>query len=138
MTAGLTDREVALGVACVVGFVEVMPPEAFFRQTRGGADESRSRQIMQTVLRRVLATPSMERMGKALGRDRSSVTHAIKLIEAGCNVSPELDAYVARLADLSRELLDIAQFKRLAMTEALEDVLKKGAIDAKEDAELDA
>lgn len=104
------DARAARGAAALLAFGLDMAPEAFFRGTRGSAAEAEARQILLAVLRRAIATSSVARLGAALGRDRTTVAHALHKIEADCEDDPGLDAYVAEFAALTEKLIAIGGF----------------------------
>ena len=77
------DARAARGAAALLAFGLDMAPEAFFRGTRGGAAEAEARQMLLAVLRRAIDTTSIARLGAALGRDRTTVAHALHKVD-GC------------------------------------------------------
>jgi hypothetical protein len=106
------DRRIARGAAALLAFGLDMAPEQFFRRTRGAAAEAEARQILLAVIRRamdvdVAQKSSIARLGIALGRDRTTVAHAIHKIEAQCEDDPDLDAFVEEFAALTRRLISI-------------------------------
>lgn len=103
----LEDARAARGAAALLAFGLDMAPEAFFRGTRGSPAESEARQILLVVLRRAIDTSSIARLGAALDRDRTTVAHALHKIEQACEEDPDLDAFVQRFADMTRELIAI-------------------------------
>lgn len=104
------DARAARGAAALLAFGLDMAPEAFFRGTRGGAAEAEARQMLLAVLRRAIDTTSIARLGAALGRDRTTVAHALHKVERDCEEDPGLDAYVGEFADLTRKLIAIGKF----------------------------
>lgn len=107
---GAEDRRIARGAAALLAFGLDMAPEAFFRKTRGSAAESEARQILLAVVRRAMGESSITRLGMALGRDRTTVAHALHKIEADCEDDPDLDAYVEEFAGLTTRLIAIGAF----------------------------
>jgi hypothetical protein len=104
------DERAARGAAALLAFGFDMAPEAFFRGTRGGAAEAEARQVLFEVLRRALGTTSLARLGAALGRDRTTVSHGLNKIAALCEEDPGLDAFVAEYAELTRKLAAMGGF----------------------------
>lgn len=96
------DRRLMRGAAAMVGFVFDMAPTALLRDTRGPGMEAEARQLMLAVVRRAKAmTPdpsSIQRIGKAINRDRTTVAHALHKVERAAEQSDPLDALVDKLA----------------------------------------
>jgi hypothetical protein len=108
--AVLEDQRIARGAAALLAFGLDMAPEAFFRKTRGAAAEAEARQLLLAVLRRAMDTTSIARLGAALGRDRTTVAHALHKIERDCEDDPDLDAFVEHFARITRELIAFSGF----------------------------
>jgi hypothetical protein len=104
------DRRIARGAAALLAFGLDMAPECFFRKTRGAAAEAEARQILLAVVRRAMGESSIARLGAALGRDRTTVAHALHKIEADCEDDPDLDAFVEEFAGLTKRLIAIGGF----------------------------
>ena len=74
-------REAATDCAFVVmGFAHIAPA-ALFKSTRGAAEEAFPRQIMMALLVSELGFSSLT-VGRAVGRDKATVEHACRIIEA--------------------------------------------------------
>lgn len=116
------DKRLLRGAACVVAFALDLAPETFFRPTRGSTREAEARQILLAVVRRAAAISrhdiTVQRLGRAIGRDRTSVAHALSKIENACEVDGDVDAFVDALADLTRKLLAISAVSSAAIADA--------------------
>ena len=108
------DRRIARGAAALLAFGFDLPPEGFFRPSRGRAVEAEARALWLVVIRRATALDataeplSVGRIAAAVGRDRSTVSHALHSVEAACEDDPDLDAFVTHYARLARELIAIS------------------------------
>lgn len=116
------DKRLLRGAACVVAFAFDLAPETFFRPTRGSTREAEARQILLAVVRRAATIAryeiTVQRLGRAIGRDRTSVAHALTKIEAACEVDSDVDAFIDTLADLTRKLLAISAVSASAIADA--------------------
>lgn len=116
MSATEEARRIARGAAALLAFGLDMAPETFFRRTRGSAAEAEARQILLAVVRRAMdlqddagaTRSSIARLGAALGRDRTTVAHALHKIEAACEDDADLDAFVDEFANLTKRLIAIS------------------------------
>lgn len=74
-------RQAATDCAFVMmGFAHIAP-EALFKSTRGVAEEAFPRQIMMALLVSELGFSSLT-VGRAVGRDKATVEHACRIVEA--------------------------------------------------------
>lgn len=81
MAEVLACRSASDDCACVIaGFFHV-DPDALFKSTRGAAHEAFPRQLMMAGLVAGLGYSSLT-VGRAIGRDKATVEHACRLIEA--------------------------------------------------------
>lgn len=99
------DRAMALRVAAVVGAVNLIPPEWLFRTTRGGEGEALARHELAYLLHTACGL-SLNRIGAVLGRDRSSVSYAVRAIEEGLDDTGRAER-MERLTKIARELVEI-------------------------------
>lgn len=115
------DKRIARGAAALLAFGLDMAPEAFFRRTRGAAAEAEARHILCAVVRRAMDLDvdgdrsSIARLGAAVGRDRTTVAHAIHKIEAACEDDADLDAFVEEYSGLTKRLIAVGGFTVRAM-----------------------
>lgn len=98
------DRFAALRVAHFVAALYLRPVEGIFRGTRGQEDEARARQEVAYLLHTACGI-SLNRVGKALGRDRTTVSYAVRQIE-DARTDPRFPGYDARLERLSELVAD--------------------------------
>ena len=136
MSAAEEDRRIARGAAALLAFAFDLPPEVFFRPSRGRAVEAEARALWMVVLRRATvleegAEPlSVGRIAAAIGRDRSTVSHALHSVEADCEEDPDLDAFLSHYARLTRELIAISSHT-VAEIEARAEASRPHAIQAR-------
>jgi hypothetical protein len=127
------DRRRARLAAAVVASAFDMPPEVFFRATRGAAAEAEARQIFNLVWLRMGedagSAASVARLGKAIGRDRATLQHAVRKMEAACEGSAELERMVGTLTDVARTL-DTVQAVTLAAVAAAIAAAREDEFDA--------
>ena len=106
------DKRLARGAAAVVAFAFDIAPETLHRKTRGTGAESEARQIMLAVQRRaaVIARTetSIQRLGRGVDRDRTTVAHALHKIEEASEGSAEVDAFIDALARIVADLIQIS------------------------------
>jgi hypothetical protein len=121
-TLDVDRRRARLAAAVVAGAFD-MAPEVFFRATRGAAAEAEARQIFNLVWLRMGAdagsAASVARLGKAIGRDRATLQHAVRKIEAACEGSADLDRMIATLADVGRTLDKVQAVTLAAVADAI-------------------
>jgi hypothetical protein len=107
------DKRLARGAAVVVAFAFDMAPETLFRRTRGAGAEAEARQIMLAVHRRAAVIAgeetSIQRLGRGIERDRTTVAHALHKIEEACEGSAEVDVFVDALARIVADLIRISK-----------------------------
>lgn len=116
------DKAAALRVASLVAGQWLMPNEAvLFRETRGGVAEAKARHELVYLLH-VGPGISLNRIGKALGRDRSSVSYAVRAVEDSLEDAGRAHR-MERLAAIAKELVELgALFDRALETAAEREV----------------
>lgn len=117
------DRRRARLAAAVVAGAFDMAPEVFFRATRGAAAEAEARQIWCLVWLRMGedagSAASVARLGKAIGRDRATLQHAVRKMEAACEGSPDLHRMIDTLAEVGRTLDKVQAVTLSAVADAI-------------------
>lgn len=89
---------IARRAACVICALFDLAPETMWRKTRGTADEAFARQVLAYVLH-VSCGLSLQSVARALGRDRSTIGHAVQTIEA-LRIDTGADAMLRETEDL--------------------------------------
>lgn len=114
MSAAQTDdRADALRVAAVVGAVNLIPPEWLFRITRGGEGEATARHELAYLLHTGVGL-SLNRIGAVLGRDRSSVSYAVRAVEESLDDAGRAER-MERMTRLTRELVELGRAQDAAI-----------------------
>lgn len=127
------DKRLMRGAAALLGFVFDIAPASLMRETRGPGMEAEARQLMLSVVRRAKAlTPdpsSIQRIGRAIGRDRTTVAHALHKVESAAEQNDPLDAFIDKLAHVLVEFI--------AMQDLAHELLSAGIESAGTDDERD-
>jgi chromosomal replication initiation ATPase DnaA len=109
------DRAAALRVASIVAAQRLMAPEALFRATRGGEAEARARQELAYLLHTACGM-SLNRVGAALKRHRTSVSHAVRQIEESLGDGESGRAHrMERLSALAKEAVALGALEDEAL-----------------------
>lgn len=106
-TPEAAERAGRLACACVSGAFD-FAPETLYRPTRGGALESEARQWAAWLLRKS-ARMSSRLVGAVLGRDRTTIDHAVEKIEEEFLSDENAEAVLAKVSAAFAILLEVNQ-----------------------------
>lgn len=123
------DFNAALRIASVVGALELLPvkaipAEVLFRSTRGGEGEAFARHKLIYHLNTACGR-SLNRVAAAIGRDRSTVSYAVRAIEDRRD-EPGFDANLDREARICAELVEFGREYDLVLAEFIARAQRTG------------
>ncbi|HRE45178.1 MAG TPA: hypothetical protein PKY87_14575 [Terricaulis sp.] len=108
------DMAAALRAASIVAGQHLMPNEAaIFRATRGAPAEALARQEVAYLLNTACSL-SINRVCKALGRDRSTISYSLARVEEALS-EPDYASYMERLSGLVREAVQLGALRDEAL-----------------------
>lgn len=112
------------GAAAYISFIFDVAPSAIMRETRGSGMEAECRQLMLAVVRRAKQRTddksSIQRIGRSIGRDRTTVAHALHKVESAAEENDALDTFIDWLADRVVEGLKMQQLAHELLTAGIE------------------
>ena len=115
----LSDRHASLRAASIVAAQHLMKNEAvLFRATRGDGAESLARHELVYVLH-VGAGLSLNRVAKALKRDRSTISYAVRMVEESLDDAGRA-VRMERLVTLAKEAIELGAMHDRVLEELIE------------------